>query len=130
MKFTMVWEDETQTVTRIDITGGIGFLDYIVPMNEAGGWALLADGNIDVIVNMGMPIPFPARPFPRVRDALMGAPRNITSIIIVSANSVTRMVTQAMLLNPYPELKAKLRLVHSMDAAHALIVQQIKDAHA
>jgi hypothetical protein len=124
MNFSMTWDDDAETIVRIDITGGVGLLDYIVPMNEAAGLAMIADGQVAVIVNMGMTIPYPARPFPRVRDALMGAPRNIDAIVLASGNPLTRLTTRIMLLNPYRELSAKVHLVDSLAAARQLVAQQ------
>jgi hypothetical protein len=73
---------------------------------------------------MGMSVPFSARPFPRVRDALMGAPKNIGAIVLTAGNPLSRMVISLMLLRPHPELHEKVHVTRTLDEARALITRQ------
>lgn len=124
MRYTLGWDNDEQTVMRVDLRVGIGIFDYMPPLNDAGGWALMADGDVGMVMNLGWQIPFPARGFGSLHTQIIGAPHNIRPIVIVCANPLTRLVMTLLLLRPYPALQTRLHVAASLDAARTLLSQR------
>jgi hypothetical protein len=102
MRVTLTWDDAAPgadgTLVRWEFVGLIGLVDYIVPMNETAQKAIFADGDIDAILDMGWAMPFPNRPMLHLYHAIMAAPPALRTVVIASANPLTRGIIRWRLL--------------------------------
>ncbi|MDZ4766557.1 MAG: hypothetical protein SGI73_18625 [Chloroflexota bacterium] len=110
MRCMIAWADDSQTTLDIQIRGSVGLLDYMPILNDAGGMVTLVNHPVDLIFDLGWSIPYPARGFQSMRKQILSAPFNICAFVVVARNPLTRATMNALLLRPYPDVKAKMRV--------------------
>ncbi len=128
MNVELVWDNDEETVVRWIFSGFIGTVDYIMPMNDTAGRTIMADGNIGAIIDIGWKMPFPNRAFKYLHQAIMVAPSELRVIVIVCKNLFSRLVIGNRLIKPYPELKNRLTMMASLNAARRYIREELSDA--
>ena len=91
------WDNREKTVIRWDFGGGIGLVNFIIPINETAQRAILSDADsVDAILNIGWRFPFPNRPFRYIAQAILAAPASLDHIVI-AAYPLARLIAAGAL---------------------------------
>lgn len=123
MHIQLMWDEPFENVVQWNFEGAFGVIDYMPPMNDSIGRAMVEpDARHDVVLNMGGAIPLPNRPFRYLVQAINGAPPNLKLVACASTNPLTRAVI-ANTLGREPSLNGRFALLPSYDDACHLIQQ-------
>lgn len=102
MNFTLAWDNEQQTCVRCDIRGFIGQVDWLVPINDMAGMALIGDeaSASSLIIIPFWSFPFPNRPFKFIKQAILaGQSYGLGKVVIVASNPITRRLLNTRLMD-------------------------------
>ncbi|MEM6527076.1 MAG: hypothetical protein AAF653_02215 [Chloroflexota bacterium] len=127
MRVDITLDEPLENVILWNFTGVIGVMDYMPPINDSITRAMIdPDTRYDAIINIGMAMPLPNRPFRYVAQPLIGAPHNFKFVVCVIHNPLTRVLI-AMTLEREPLLRERFFVVNALDAATTLIQQSRAD---
>ncbi|MEO0564119.1 MAG: hypothetical protein AAF125_18585 [Chloroflexota bacterium] len=119
MQITLHMDEPRENCVLWRFEGFIGVIDYMPPMNDSIGRAMIdPDTDYFVVLDMGAAMPFPNRSFGRVAQPIIGAPPNLKRVVIASTNPLTRLLI-AITLGREPLLQDKLRVISNMGAVDA-----------
>lgn len=122
MDFRLTWDDEKQSCVRCDIRGFIGQVDWLVPINDMAGMALIGDeaGVSSLIIIPFWSFPFPNRPFKFIKQAILaGQSYGLGKVIIVASNPITRRLLNTRLMDS--DITDCLFIVSNQAKAHAIL---------
>ena len=121
MNIQLKWHEPVENCVVWEFSGLTGVVDYLPYMNESIQQAMLnADTDWYVLLNMRYTMPFPNRSFAMVARPLIGAPPNLRRVVIVSQNSLTRLVINQT-LGSEPVLQDRLHVVSSFETGLDII---------
>jgi hypothetical protein len=119
MDYLLRWENES--VIRCEVRGFISRFDWLVPINESAGMAILQNPTARLLfVIPFFTFPFPKRPFRMIKQTVLaGHSYGFGLVLIVAFNPVTRLLIHTKLMDD--DLRGKLAILTSMKQAHALL---------
>jgi hypothetical protein len=125
MNYQLAWDDDAQTIIRCEIRGFVGRVDWLMPINEVAGMALLSEqGKAHTIMHIPFfTFPFPNRPFEFVRQTIIaGHSYQLGKVVICAPNPITRALIGWKLMNA--DMKGKLYVVSTLAEARRLLTMQ------
>lgn len=121
MQVKLFWDNDDQTIIRWEFSGLIGITNYIVPINESAGMAMMANGKADNIINLGYKLPFPNRRIRALEQAIAAAHwYGLGIVVIVTRNPIARLILRFTLLKS-SQLQGVLYTAQTVDEAYQII---------
>jgi hypothetical protein len=124
MRVDLHWDDPEQTIVRWEFDGLIGMLDYMMPINETASMGILNSGRADIILNIGMKLPFPNRhPRTLVQPVLAARFYGLGYIVIVTRNPLAAAIIRATFREVSSDSDQAVHIVGSRGAARRMIAR-------
>lgn len=102
MNFTLHWDNEQQSCVRCDIRGFIKQVNWLEPINDMAGMALMSDAekvSSMIVIPFGC-FPFPNHPFSVMKTTILASQSyGLGKVAIVASNPFVRWLLQIRLMD-------------------------------